>query len=151
MPLTSTPSQYATSDQIQTLGITPADYARFEELAPGSVLAALQASSSEADSYLSGQFVTPIQTWDMALVRAVCWMAAKYLFDQLGYNPGAPADESIEKRYEQAIAWLSKIADKKISPSYVDSSGTTEPAGVYVVSDCPVGFTRTCDDAWEVW
>lgn len=145
MPVTPTPSQYATATDIQRLALTPAAYARFEAGAAGSVVAALQGSSGEADSYLASQFVLPILTWDMALVRAVCWMAAKYLYDQFGYNPGAPVDKLIEDRYKLAIAWLDKISNKKLFPQYVDSSTGTTDAGPWVISQPPVGFTtRGC-------
>lgn len=144
MPVTPTPSQYADATQIQLLALTPAAYARFESAisgSPGSTIAALQAASAEADGYLTSQFQLPLVQWDMALVRAVCCMAAKSLYDQFGYNANAPIDQLIERRYQQAIEWLSQVAAETVTPAYIDSSGDGEPAGLYVISDQPVGFT----------
>ena len=138
-------SQYATEQQYQQLAITPAAYSRFEATAPGCSVAALQAASSLLDSYLAGQFVLPLQDggWDMALSLATCMIAAKLQYSQFGYNPGAPADALIEKRYDEAIAWAEKVRDKQIQPQYIDSSGTSpaDAAGDFVISDAPVGFT----------
>lgn len=139
-------SQYATTTQYQQLAITPAAYARFESIAPDCSTSALQAASSLLDSYLAGQFILPLQTnpqgWDMSLTLACCNVAAKLQYNQFGYNPGAPVDELIERRYDDAIKWAEQVRDKKIQPQFVDSSGTTGDAGGdFITSDAPVGFT----------
>lgn len=142
-------SQYATEGQAQLLAITPAAYQRFEAASPGSTIAALQAASSILDSYLAGQFVLPLQTtptqgWDMALTAHTCFIAAKLLYNQFGYNANAPVDELIERRYDEAIEWGKAVRDKAIQPQYIDSSGvapTQDAAGAFVISDAPVGFT----------
>lgn len=141
-------SQYATIAQIQLLAITPAAYARFETASVGCVNAALQAASSLLDSYLAGQFVLPFPTnpqgWDMSLTAATCWVAAKLLYNQFGYNANAPIDELIEKRYDYSIRWAEMVRDKKIQPQWTDSSGAgagVDAAGDFVTSDAPVGFS----------
>lgn len=140
MPLTSS-TQYADATQFQQLACTPAAYDNFEAGSPGCVVLALQAASAEADSYLAGQFQLPLATWDLALARAVCWIAAKGLYDEFGYNALAPVDQLIERRYEQAIEWLTKVGNEELFPQYADASGSTTPAGDFVVSDPAVGFT----------
>lgn len=144
-----TQSQYATTAQMQLLGITPAAYTRFETASPGCVTAAIQAASSIADTYLPSQFTLPLQTspsngWDMSLTMNVCWIAAYLLYNSFGFAPMAPGDEMVAKRYETALEWLGQIRDKKIFPQYLDSSPNTgvDEAGNWVISDPPVGFTQ---------
>jgi phage gp36-like protein len=142
-------SQYATAADIQKLAITPAAYARFEGASAGCVVAALQAASSIADTYLPSQFTLPLQVspqgWDMSLTMNVCWIAAWLLYNSFGFAPMAPGDDLVVKRYESALAWLGQIRDKEIFPQYVDAinGATTSPEqGPFVISDPPVGFTN---------
>lgn len=148
-------SQYATAEQIQQLAITPQAYNRFETASSGSVVAALQAASSVADTYLPSQFTLPLQTspsngWDMSLTMNVCWIAAWLLYNSYGFAPMAPGDDLVVKRYQAAIEWLGQIRDKKIFPQYTDSSTNTgtDEAGNFVVSDSPVGFTSRGVTCW---
>lgn len=136
-------SQYASTTQIQQLAITPAAYTRFENAAPGCVAAALQAASSLLDNYLAGQFTLPLASYDMSLTMRTCVVAAKLLYDQFGYNPNAPVDQLIQRRFDETIAWAESIRDKKVQPQWTDSSGTSpaDSAGPFVISDAPVGFT----------
>lgn len=135
-------SQYATSTDLTSLAITVQAGNRF-----GAAMdAALSAASSIADAYISGQFQLPLQDggWDMALRLHVCNIAAKLLYDQFGYNPGAPIDQLIERRYTEAISFLEKVRDKAVHPQWVDASSVTpdaDSAGDFVISDAPVGFT----------
>lgn len=79
----------------------------------------------------------------MSLTINVCWIAAWLLYTQFGYNPAAPTDELIIRRYEAAAEWLKQIRDKKIFPVWVDSGGNTgtDEAGTFFVSDPPIGFS----------
>lgn len=154
-------SQYATTSDLQTLAITAAAGTRFGDTA---MTAALQAASSIADSYIASQFTLPLitspQGWDMSLTLAVCNIAAKLLYAQFGFNPGAPGDQLVEKRYQDALDWLAQIRDKLIFPAWTDSSVNTgvDEAGDWVISDTPVGFTSRgvtdsvdVDDAGDFW
>jgi phage gp36-like protein len=138
-------SQYADESQLISLSITQAAATRFGNTA---VTAALQAASSIADSYINSVFVLPLQTspqgWDMSLTLAVCNIAAYLLYNQVGFNPNAPQDQLIVKRYNDALTWLQAISDEKQTPNWIDSSGASpqsQAAGPFVVSDPPVGFT----------
>lgn len=141
-------SQYATDAQMQLLGITPAQYARFEASAPGCVTASLQASSSIADASLSSQFEMPLPTspqgWDMSLTVHVCWHAAYSLYFQFGFNPSSPDWQLMTDRFDRAVKFFDGIAKKTITPLYTDSAGsdTSDRAGDFVISDVPVGFTQ---------
>src|SRR5678810_1386593 len=110
-------SQYAELADIKLLAITSQAADRFGTPA---INAALQAASSEADSYIASQFTLPLitspQGWDMSLTIAVCNIAAYRLYSQFGFNPNAPADQLIVNRYKDAIAWLGQIRDEKIFP-----------------------------------
>ncbi len=140
---------------MQLIGVTPAAAARFGSSA---VTACIQAASSIADSYLASQFTLPLQTspqgWDMSLTRAVCHIAAYFLYAEYGFNPSsANADQMVKARYDNAIGWLEQIRDEKIFPQWTDSSSSTPAAGDYIVSDEPVGFTdrgldSTTIDPW---
>lgn len=144
-------SQYATNTELQQLAITAAAGARFGSTAMD---AALQAASSIADSYLSSQFVLPLQTtptqgWDMSLKLQVCNIAAYLLYCQFGFNPAAPGDQLIKERYDRAMSWLDGVGKKTITPVYTDSSGITpgaDVAGDFIISDNPVGFTSRGTD-----
>lgn len=139
-------SQYATTTDLQNLAITAAAATRFGSVAMN---AQLQAASSLADGYIGGLFPLPLQVspqgWDMSLTRAVCNIAAKFLYDQFGYNPGAPVDELIQRRYNEAIDFLVLVRDKRIEPQWVPdpilSASQADPAGDFAVTDLPVGLT----------
>lgn len=138
-------SQYAFKDDLTSLSITAAAATRFGDPA---INAQLQAASSVADSYIASQFTLPLETsppgWDMSLTRAVCDIAAYFLYCQFGFNPNAPQDALIKARYEMAIAWLTQIKDKKIFPQWVDAGNApvgADEGGPFVISSPPVGFT----------
>jgi phage gp36-like protein len=134
-------TQYAYKANLVSLGITPAQAARFGD---DAINAQLQAASGVADGYLPSQFTLPLVTWDMSLTLAVCQIAAYQLFCQFGFNPESPADQLITLQYKNGMKFLMDIRDKNVFPPYTDSSGAAESpdeAGVYVDSEIPVGFT----------
>src|SRR4051812_46267462 len=126
MPLNPTQSQYAEPSDLALYSLTPAQAGRF---VAESQLAAVKAASALADAYIGGQFLLPLALWDLSLVVAVCNMAAYWLFNQYCYNPNAPADKQVLTRYQQSIDWLVEVRDKKVSPSWTDSSASGQPAG----------------------
>ena len=138
-------SQYAQKSDLVTLSVSPAAAQRFGDAA---IEGQLQAASALADSFIVSQFVLPLKTdpvgWDMSLTRAVCDIAAYYLYCQFGFNPNAPQDQLIKARYEMAIDWLSQIRDKKLFPHWEDNSGVDpgdDEGGPFIISSPPVGFT----------
>lgn len=144
-------SQYATKSDLTTLAITAAAAGRFGDAA---IEGQLQAASSLCDSFLVSQFTLPLITWDMSLTRAVCDIAAYYLYCQFGFNPAAPQDKLIQTRYEMALKWLAQIQQKEIFPPWEDSSGQavgTDEGGPFVISSPPVGFTNRGIVAADNW
>lgn len=89
--------------------------------------AALDAASALADGYLRSRFTLPVVTQSQDLVRAVCNIAAYDLITQRGYNPDAGADDNWRLRYEDALAWLDKVAKGTVSPALADSSTSPPP------------------------
>lgn len=140
-------SQYGTTTDLQSLAITAAAATRFGSTAMN---AQLQAASSIADGFIGGQFLLPLQVspqgWDMSLTLWVCNIAAKLLYDQFGYNPGAPVDQLIERRYREAIEHLGMVRDKKIQPLWTSdptaAKSAPDPAGDFTVTDDPIGLTH---------
>lgn len=137
-------SQYATIEQFLALSLTAASFSKFAIDGYAAITANLQAASSKADLFLSGQLVLPLQSWDMNLTKAVCDIAAKELFAQYGYNPGANGDVNFQRRYIEAMDWLKAVSKKELrldsNPNYVDSSSGQPAAGRMAVSNLPVGF-----------
>jgi phage gp36-like protein len=81
-------------------------------------LEALARASSEADSYLSVRYLTPVALPDKALVDAVCQIARYRLT-----GGHANETESVRERYDRAIDWLRRIARGE-----ADLPGMRDPA-----------------------
>lgn len=79
--------------------------------------AAIADASEEADSYIAVSYSLPLPAVPAALKRVVCDIA-RYRLHSL-----QPTEE-VKQRYEDAIAWLKRIADKKaVLKLPVDQSG----------------------------
>ena len=105
---------------------------------------AIAAASGTVDSYLRAQFVMPIKSWGREVTRIVCQIATYDLLITRGYNPEAGADGQIEKRADQALAWLNLVAAGKAFPDVVDSGGGIEGQAstrARVVSDASRGYS----------
>ncbi len=129
---------YATAAQLKSLGVASA--ALTSVSAPDQI-AALQAASDLADSYLRSRFTLPLATWGDDLRRAVVAIATYDLMSHRGYNPEAAGDTTIRDRYQDAIRWLEKIAANLLTPSVTDSSSPQAAnGGVHVRSREPRGW-----------
>lgn len=79
--------------------------------------AAIADASEEADSYIAVSYSLPLPAVPAALKRVVCDIARYRLHSQ-------QSTEEITQRYEDAIAWLKRIADKKaVLKLPIDESG----------------------------
>jgi phage gp36-like protein len=81
----------------------------------------------------------PLVSWSPDLTRAVCNIAAYDLMVRRGYNPEAGPDANIRDRYNDAIKWLTQVAQGAVTPVLVDST----PGGVpqpFVHSKPPRGW-----------
>lgn len=128
MPVTGTPSQYATAEQFYFLG---ASAQAIQGIDP---TLALQAASATIDASLQAQFKLPLQVWGYDIVKFCCWLAAYDVLYTKGVNPEAKGDSRYAQRYNRAEAWLKAVAKGDITPVVTDSSGNGGPAAVVVFS-----------------
>lgn len=144
--LQETPSieSYATLAEFQAVGL-PAG-------ALGSVpvaaqQAALLNASRFADTYLRAGSRLPIAApYDPALVDAVCQIAAWRLMQRRGFNPNTPGDAAIRMGYEDAVKFLTRIADGKAHLAVMQ----TEPVSNQpdVSTSTPRGWAGLPDDSF---
>jgi phage gp36-like protein len=131
-------SQYATKSDLEQLALPPR---ALEGVADADINAALIAASSEADSYIATRYPLPLATWPKVLSLHVAAMAAWHLKRGEGFQP--EADGSIENPirtgYEDALAWLTKLAKGlvSLSPAETSPAAGDRPAAA---SDEPRGF-----------
>ena len=126
-------SQYATTTDLARFGAPAAALSAFDSTAQ---TAALVAASAVADGFLARRFTLPLAAWGDDLRKHVCWIAAYDLVSGRGFREDALGADTLEGRYDKAIAWLRGIAAGSVEPQGVtDASPTTrETAGVVVVS-----------------
>lgn len=112
-------SSYATIAQLASVGINA--------VALGSVSttdqqAALDDASTEIDGYLASQYALPLTAWGNDLIGHVCSIAVYRLMSRRGYRAGG-VDAGFKTRYDDAIAWATKISEGTVSPpGIIDSS-----------------------------
>jgi phage gp36-like protein len=78
-------------------------------------------AAGEIDSYLTARYDLPLATVPPALVLKACDMARFYLYDEA-------VPDIVQKRYDNAIAWLKLVAKGDISLG-------PDGAGEEIVSD----------------
>lgn len=101
--------RYATIDDLAISGLPPA---AFGDLSPIQIQGILDRVSAIADSYMGDKYTLPLQPpYDPALVDAVCQIAAWRLLVLRGFDPNVPGDEPVEKGYNDARAWLVRVAN----------------------------------------
>lgn len=69
----------------------------------------LLSASKRALTYVSKKYGLPLLAWGEDLKEAVCAIAAWTLLCVRGFNPTNAADLSVEKRHDDAWAWLRDI------------------------------------------
>ncbi len=87
---------------------------------------ALADASAEVDGYLGGRYTLPLPSVPAVLVRICCDIARYLLHDE-------HAPERIEKRYDGAISFLSKLGSGTISlgmPDEGDASPSNNTAQI---------------------
>lgn len=115
-------------------------------LAPGAIgsvdyttqLRALERASRVADTYLRDRYTLPLYCpIDQSLVDAVVQIASWRLMSRRGFDPNMPGDATIRVGYEDAIKWLTRIANGQAQicvtqsnpASYQPEVGSTAPRG----------------------
>jgi hypothetical protein len=86
---------------------------------------ALQAATDFAYARMSARFpATPSQpwtSWDTAVLRNVCKLAAKYVMEVRGWNPSNEGDKSIVASGDAAEAWFKDVETQNAHPAIVSS------------------------------
>jgi phage gp36-like protein len=115
---------YATLTDLSDLGLPSA--ATIDTVAAERQI---EAASSLADSYLRNHYKLPLPTpYPIALVEAVCRIAAYNVLSVRGYNPEGDAG-ALEQRYRAAVRWLVDVGAGKASPLTQDAAGVARGAG----------------------
>lgn len=122
---------YATAEDLERLGIP--DRA-LESVATEEREAALEAASRLADGYLAAQFTLPLSAWGDDLRDAVVAIAIYRVMVRRGYDPDGGGNTEIRRRYEDAIAWLERIASGKVHPAVTDATPDVDDAAPVVIS-----------------
>lgn len=84
---------------------------------------ALSWASSVADGYIRKRFNLPLLSWTQSLTQAVADMATWKLMKARGFNPDSESTKVIMGAYRDALDWLEDVANNKVDPAFVDSSG----------------------------
>jgi phage gp36-like protein len=79
-------------------------------LSDATIDEALEGSSREADSYLAKHYALPLIEWSSDLKRAVGLLAQYHLLSRKGFRPNSGNDQIAIKRYDDTVAWLTKIS-----------------------------------------
>lgn len=79
-------------------------------------------ASSFALSYLQKRFVLPLLSWSDDVKRATAHVCSYDLLTFRGFNPNLGADDSLEKRYANAVQWLRDVARGIVEPEAVVGS-----------------------------
>lgn len=87
---------------------------------------ALDDATAEINGYLAGRYQLPLHTTPDALVRYCCDMARYHLSDDR-------APEQIQKRYDAAIAFLTKVGKGQLSLGLADDKPTEQHGTVAVI------------------
>lgn len=123
---------YATPDDFDALAPSAA---AAEEFSAEEKAKALASASGEANGYLNARYTLPLTAWGDDLRQHVVNIAAYRLLVKRGWSPVAPEDDTVRTGYTDALAWLAKVKDERISPpDIVDSTPDEYDAGGFVVS-----------------
>ncbi len=132
-------SMYCTVKQLRDFSMSQA---LFNTMDQAGLIPLIGAASDFADSYLQSKFQLPLISYGLDLSMMVAHIATFYALIKRGMNPEGQEDLLIQKRYNHAESWLMKIADEKITPTFIDSSGTGDDGqGLFVTSAPSRGFT----------
>ncbi len=135
-------ASYATHIQFQNAAFgLPAK--ALAAVSPTEQLAALEAASRDADSYLANRYTLPITQWGTDLTNAVCNIAAYNLLAGRGFAPNSgSSDEHVRLRYEDAIRWLRDCSSGKATPTNITDSTPAIDQGL-VDTEAPMFNTNS--------
>jgi phage gp36-like protein len=123
-----------------------------EGVDPAVVTNALARASSIADGYLRKRFDLPLKDWTQSLTQAVADIATWIVMKNRGFNPDAKSTETVQSSYRDALDWLEDVANNKVDPAFVDSSGAGQDednSATSTVSEKPfVAYNTTGGGGW---
>jgi len=78
----------------------------------------------------------------LMLKKVECWIAAWSMVCDIGFDPTSKSDEIYRTQYEDAVAWLTKVAAGKITPvapppTDPNSPSDLDDSSAAIVSDTP--------------
>lgn len=128
-------SSYCTPTDLYTLALSQVSLA--PDQTDDIVQSMLDTASDTVDSYLADQMKLPLTgTIPQSVKMKVLHIAAYWLLVKRGYNPVNPQHETTRLLYEDAIAWLERVADGKIRPPVTDSTPSgVNPAGPTILQE----------------
>src|SRR6478736_8623911 len=130
-------TSYAAIEDLQSAGLPPA--ALGGGVAFTDQQAALVRASRLADTFLRDRYTLPLACpYDPALVDAVVQIASYRLMVRRGLNPNGGLDVAVRQGYDDAIAFLTRIANGQNQLCVVQAT----PASVQpeVFSNIPRGY-----------
>lgn len=101
-------------------GLSPAAEARLDSI--------IADATAEVDGYLAGRYSLPVTPLPSVLVRLTCDIARYFLYDDA-------AHEQVEKRYDNAIAFLKAVAKGQVALGLDDQGSKVVPTdGAHIES-----------------
>ena len=112
-------------EHLQTIALRPDEHDLEEEATAQAIVDALAQATSEADSYISQRYDTPVAAPPRVLEIHVINMACHHLA-----GTHDVMTDMIRQRYEDALRWLRDISSGKarLGPGDDGSGGTTSEA-----------------------
>jgi len=110
---------------------------------------ALVDASREADSYIGDKVNLPLQAlavppnpypFDRQLTRAVCKIAAWNCLALRGFNPDNPADVVVRTGYDDALKWLTRVANGQASIRWQQQETPTPSLQPDISTNCQRGY-----------
>jgi phage gp36-like protein len=92
-------------------------------------------ADGEINSYLAGRYALPLASVPEVLVLKACDMARYYLYDEA-------VPDIVQKRYDNAIAWLKLVAKGDISLGLDDAGAEMDSAGLAEMQSAGSVFGR---------
>jgi phage gp36-like protein len=135
---------YATIADLQEVGLPPGALSGVD--APART-AALEKASAYADTFLRDKYRLPLaEPYDPSLVDAVVQIACYRLMTRRGFNPEDPGDQAVRLGRDDAVVFLTRIANgqaqlsvTQASPAIEEPRIITDPQRGYSGGSCPVG------------
>jgi phage gp36-like protein len=112
--------QYATIADFEASGLPPG---AIGDISKGEINMHLARQSAHADTYLGAKVTLPLSApYDQQLVDAVCQMAAWRIMIRRGFNPDNNGDAVVRQGYEDAIKWLTRVANGQARLNVIQSA-----------------------------